>query len=94
MNKLILLLALFFAVSENSFAQTSTGHILFVIDSIPVFYDLYPWENLWEEDIATKIVIKNDQHSKLKGTFDIDSITCFLQKRRLKGRTVLSNCPV
>jgi tetratricopeptide (TPR) repeat protein len=79
MKKIVLLL-IFFAVHPILFAQKSTGRMLFVIDSIPVFYDLHPLNDLWEEDIATRIAIKNEQGLKLTGASDIDSITYIFTK--------------
>lgn len=57
--------------------------MLFVIDSIPVFYDLNPLNDLREEDIASRIIVKNDKGLQLAGASAIDSITYIFTNKYL-----------
>ncbi len=93
MKKIILLLAVLYATHQYPVAQPSTGRMLFVIDSVPVFYDLNPLNDLREEDIASRMIVKNDKGLQLAGASAIDSITYIFTNKYLSRPDSIKQLP-
>jgi len=80
MNKIIFLLIGLLSICSNLLGQTSDEKTIFIIDSIPVFYEPEEWGEIIETDVSDITVVKNKDTLNHLGYGQFDIVTFIFTK--------------
>jgi antitoxin component YwqK of YwqJK toxin-antitoxin module len=80
MRRPVLLILFLSLISDCPFAQDTSGPMLFVIDSIPLYNDPEPWNPITKEDIADMTVIRNRDSIRAFGWGEVAAVTFVFTK--------------